>query len=689
MRSLITILLFPLFVVVFLIAITVNQIASTIASEYLIVNILDDAEIYEYVYDDLLPKLADDIVEREYPVKLGRDRTTIKSVLKFDNPNRSSDGLQKFVNDVVPREYIRREFGENLAVSLAYLRGDQDSFTYDLEIQDRIRAFPSATEKLFQRTQLADEIVGDVIVPVFRNYNSGILDRALGLSFEEDELEAVVFLLISPEWIEHHTTNVAETLVPYMAGDSDDFEYALRFEDRIVISGEILKRKLRNDDVLYQLVFSRMVRPLLGQSMGLAHSIGFDITLSSQEVSDVFEAISPREWVREQGDGITDELTAYLIGASDEINFTVDLVDRKDSATYVLTELVADRLRASLEELPTCATPLEAAQASEDVVNRVTPRCLAGNQESIDVVVDALKAIMRAEVENFVTFQVPDSLNYDHSYFTSIIGGNIQFVANLRKSIAEGVHFTEQDLLKSMGAGNSPSSQRNAQQLINIVSDGLIFTESDILGDIDSASLGQINDIRGYVATAMSHRWLIWLLILLPLLLMAYLAANRWSTRLKWAGAILALSAILVYAGISILWTTFAVDMSDRVLPSTYTLGTQLESDFPRLAEELKADGPNVKIMQVLEAWQERLKNQAVPWIFLGVLAFAIGTGWPSASTTQTNSEGSIDRRMRDIEAELEADQKAHPDPDQIPDPDTDADLDDPESTRQPVSNET
>ena len=61
MRTLLVILLVPVFALVFLFAITINQIVSTVSSEDLVVRILDDVEIYDYIYDDLMVRLSEDL----------------------------------------------------------------------------------------------------------------------------------------------------------------------------------------------------------------------------------------------------------------------------------------------------------------------------------------------------------------------------------------------------------------------------------------------------------------------------------------------------------------------------------------------------------------------------------------------------------------------------------------------------
>ena len=165
-----------------------------------------------------------------------------------------------------------------------------------------------------------------------------------------------------------------------------------------------------------------MVRPLLGQVLGLAHEVGFGITLTNQEVLDVMEAIAPREWVEELGNGLIDELTAYLVSSQDEINLSISLKERKDAASFVLTELVMNELRESINERPTCESAIEIKRASEDVSRRSLPSCIPGGDSSVDPILDSLHPLLRMEVDNFIGQQIPDDLYYSHVFFKSVIG---------------------------------------------------------------------------------------------------------------------------------------------------------------------------------------------------------------------------------------------------------------------------
>jgi len=632
-RQLTVFLLLPIFTLLFIATITVNQIVSTISSEDLIVGILDDTEFYSYIYDELIPLVTNDLARSQYGIDLGKGDTATRAVIGFDDPDQISSGLDSFINDVISREYVRQEVAQNLGIALTYFRGEQDTFTTDLGFQDRIRAVPEAVDALLDTTQIVDEFVGDVAVPIFGQFNTGVLERAFGLGFREDELEEVVFLLFAPDWIEHHTLESTKSVIPYLAGDADEFSHTVKIEDRVIIAGEIIKTKLRNDDVLYRLVFQHMVGPLLEQAVGSASSVGFGVTLTNQDVSASLEEIAPRQWVRDQGDGIVDELILYLVGAQEEINLTIDLRDRKSDASFTLTELVLGQMKEGLATIPDCNSPQEVEAATRDVVNSATPRCLAGGQESVDGVLSSLRPIMRIEVDNFVAQSIPDELVYSHEYLASIIGGNSLFLDNLRSSISDGIEFDQDDLLNMLAGVSTPKSEAGAIKTIELIADGGIFTEYDVIGGLDDSTLEQIDLVRERLSILVRYRWLIWLLFVIPLLLFVFLISDRWSSRLRMGGTIIALSALIAYMTVTVAWSVAMDRVITPNLPSTVALADSIRAALPQTADEVGSNGPILKVIEIAKAWQKGLKNQAIPWMFLGAIALAFGTGWPSGST--------------------------------------------------------
>jgi hypothetical protein len=147
--------------------------------------------------------------------------------------------------------------------------------------------------------------------------------------------------------------------------------------------------------------------------------VGFGISLTEQGVVDAFEVLAPRDWVSEQGNGVIDALIDYMVGTASQLNYTVDLSDRKTAATTELQSLARQKLETSLGEIPDCTSSIDALGATQDLAARELPRCIAGGQTTIDLALRTFGPFMDVQVDSFVGAQVPDQLSYSLADFES------------------------------------------------------------------------------------------------------------------------------------------------------------------------------------------------------------------------------------------------------------------------------
>ncbi|MAZ14314.1 MAG: hypothetical protein CL754_04135 [Chloroflexi bacterium] len=86
--------------------------------------------------------------------------------------------------------------------------------------------------------------------------------------------------------------------------------------------------------------------------------------------------------------------------------------------------------------------------------------------------------------------------------------------------------------------------------------------------------------------------------------------------------------ALIVYLGIGVGWSF--VDVAIEQNPDfAVDVNPEFRADYPRLAAELESDEPVVRLQRALESWQRGWRSQTVPWIIVGLLAFAVGVVWP------------------------------------------------------------
>jgi len=628
MRKVLAVLLAGLFLILFFVAVTVNQVVDTASDPDVVTGMLDDAEMYDYAYDNIIANLVHDMVSKGIEIESGLGDTSAPTVLIFDDPDAAALAITSFIETIVPREYVRDKIEEGMKGLVPYARGEVDTFTMDLEVQGRVRAVPGAARQVIADLDLTERVIEDLLIPQLDSFTGQISGQALGINLTEAEIEAAARQIFAAEWLEAQLFGAIDEITPYFAGDADSFSVDLQLGDRAAIIGQILKDKLVRQETLYNLVFAQVIDPLIQQTVAQSTSVGFGIALTEAEVVESFEVIAPKQWVQDLGEGVIDALIAYMVGETDSLAYRVDLADRKIAASTELKALALRKLNAALDGIPTCSSPADALGATQDIRSQQLPRCIAGGQPMIDLALNTFAPIMSQQVTNFVQAQVPSEVSYSQADFEAQIGGSLEFVDEIRAQIAEGISFSDRDLVDMIASDSSRQAQADAERVLQTLADGFVFTEENITGELSLAERKQLNDIRGYAGIGLSVRWVLWILVLIPLAAIAFIGASDWAGRLKWAGGVAAVSALIVYGGIATAWPLN--DLAQEILPD---YGARVNHDFridyPKLSAELESGELNVRFERLMGSWQQGWRNQTVPWIVAGAVAFAVGIALP------------------------------------------------------------
>ena len=639
MRKLLAVLLAGLFLILFFVATTVNQVVDTASDPGVINGMLDDADAYNYVYDNIIGNLVSDFVEQGIEVDTGLD-SGAPSVLRFEDPDQAALAITDLIETLIPREYVQEKLEASLNGVLPYVRGETDEFTIDLEVQERVRSVPGAVRKVAVDLELTERVIEDLLIPQMDQFVGQISTQGLGIEFTTQEIETSARLVFEPEWLEGQIFGAIDEVTPFFAGDSDKFNIVLRFDDRAVIIGEVLKNKLVDEDTLYDLVFNQVIDPLIQQTVAQTTDIGFGISLTDQEVVDTFEIIAPRAWVSEQGEGVIDALIDYLVGKSNSLEYTVELSDQKATATTALQDLARAKLEETIGTIPNCSSPLNALGAAQDLASLSIPRCIAGGQTTINLILGSFGPIIDAQVASFVEDQVPNEIAYTRADIEAQIGGSFDTLDDVRARIVEGVSFSDQDLIAALADDSDAQSLADAEETLLILANGILITEKNITDNLQGENLQMLDDVRDYAGTALSVRWLLWVLVLIPLAVIALIGGRGWAGRLKWAGGVAAVCALLVYGGIAIAWSMNDI-AQDYVPDYVAELSQEFRADYPRLTAELETDELTNRFERSIDSWQQSWRNQTVPWIIGGLIAFAAGTVLSIRGSKKTVSMGS------------------------------------------------
>ncbi len=623
-------------VVLLFLVVTANHALNTISEPDVIISVLNDAEAYDYLYDEIIGNLVYDVVEKGVEFNSGIGESSSPTVLEFDDPVTAAAAITSFVEKLVPREYLREKIEEGLHGVVPYAAGQTDEFKIDLEVQDRVRELPDSVRTLVTELRLVQQLTDDLIVPQMSEFNSQISGSGLGIEFTQKENETNVRLILPPEWVEEQLFHTLDELTTYLVGDSDGFSVLIKLEDRVVIIGEILKDKISSDNTLYKLVFAKVIDPAIQRTVDQSTSVGFGVSLTEQEVTDAVELIAPPEWVRGHGDGVIDALVDYLLGDEDDLNYSVDMTARKAAAAKELQALARIKLVSTLESTPACTSSAAAFAATKAVASGKVPPCLSGGP-MINLALEAFVPKMDQQVESFVMSQIPGEIAYSLSDFAGQGDGVEQQLSDIREKVIEGISFTEKDLIGLIAGGDDPEALDGAEEQLTILAAGVVITEVDIAKSLGPDEIQQMDDLRAQARNWLSLKWILWFLVLIPIGIIAFTGGRGWPGRFKWAGGAVAISAFIVYLGISLIWS-----VGKNQLPMEIPVSEEMRVDYPRLSDELGSESPAELVQSALGSWQSGWRNQTLPWIVFGLLSFTAGTLWSRVykGTRQVVAEG-------------------------------------------------
>lgn len=105
MRKLLAVLLGVVFVLLLFVAVTVNQVVDTATEPEVVIGMINDAEAYDYVYDNIVGSAVKDIVNQGIEFDSGDGQI---STLYFDDPDKAAVAVTNLIETLVPRSTFKK-----------------------------------------------------------------------------------------------------------------------------------------------------------------------------------------------------------------------------------------------------------------------------------------------------------------------------------------------------------------------------------------------------------------------------------------------------------------------------------------------------------------------------------------------------------------------------------------------------
>ncbi len=578
-RRFIAVFLSVIFLPVFLVTLVVLRVNDTALAADFYVEQLRKADVFNFLYDEVIPAAIDEVGQGEGDPPPGLDL--------------ARDVLVVSMKKTFPPEWLQEQSEDVITQMVPYLVGDKDGFTLSVDLAGRLEALGGVVKSELDGNY--DRVFDEVITPPLEEYLQEN-ELPMGITVESQSVVDAVQEVVPPDWIQARVEHVVDQLVPYIRGDVEHFTINLPIADRLEAAVPAAKRLLREVDA-YNVVFDEVVSTLVTENISQFSALPFGVTVTNEEIEAALRDVLPPQFIQEQAEAMIDELVPWVTGAQNGFVLIVPLEQRKDAMLGVVDALVNQKIQELADSLPACSVA-EALDLVQTGFSGLIPSCrptgytldeikqalgisipgiseeLIEEQLGVDlsivtegVTVEGIQEAFGIDVLGPIRALIVDALPDDYTYTEDELRDTLstndeQTLDDALEWVRNGITYSDTELRDDVGPGGAKDLDRALRWL----QQG--FTEADLrdLVTDDGADPQALDDFDRYRNWLGLARSLWFLLGLLPLLLLAavgFLGGRRWRSRAAWAAVLLLFAAGMAYIASGPGYSAFAKPLID------------------------------------------------------------------------------------------------------------------------------
>ena len=506
---------------------------------------LREAEVYDFLYDELLRAAVEDAIESDEGLPPGVDL--------------GPDEVVASLRDALPPVWLQEQVEAAIDSAGPYFLNEADTFTLTVDLNERADAAEAASFSLMERVDLHESLFAEEVPEVVAE-RLGRGELPLGIRITQEEAVAAVERVVTPLHVGAQQTEAAEELAEYLVGRRDSFAFTFSFTERTPVLEHELNEIFKEAD-LEGYVRREVIAPALDEQVTADVVMPLRVVVFRDEIRAAIEAAITSEWLQIENRRLVDVMVPYLSGREDAFRLIVPLVERTDAAIRELTITVEEKYAQLLAGVPMC-TPAQLRELSQD---RAVDLCLPEGFTTGDFLW-AVHIDIESSLGDAVHEMTPDEVTFtERDLLAKTLGTDAgEMILDLRKTMREGLTIDEEDLREAL-AEQDEGLPTVMDTLREGFSEGWTWTEQDlreVIADPDSPdaeeALATFDRARGAVGALR-------LLLVLPLALAlglvaaaGFLGGRTWPARLGWAGGALAVAALFAIILTGPLYGSFA-----------------------------------------------------------------------------------------------------------------------------------
>ncbi|MGB2856221.1 MAG: hypothetical protein WBC61_06210, partial [Dehalococcoidia bacterium] len=219
-RRILTIPLIIIFVALLIVLLPVSQINDTVGSTEFYKDHIQQADLYNFVYDEVLPAGLDELETGDLS-DIPIDISAIK------------DDIVSIARKILPPDWLQAQIEAAIDTILPYFLGDIDGFTYTIVLRDRIETAASVIKEDMVRGDVFTNIYGDAISYLADELLDNLDRMPYSLTLSKEEIEASLRKIVPEDWLAPQGEAAIDSATPYLTGDSNHFTITVNIADRV------------------------------------------------------------------------------------------------------------------------------------------------------------------------------------------------------------------------------------------------------------------------------------------------------------------------------------------------------------------------------------------------------------------------------------------------------------------------
>lgn len=528
---------------------------------------MEEADIYNFFYDEVLPAALDEVEEDDTSDEIPIELSPIQ------------DELISAAKKILPPEWLEEQFESAIDTSLPYFIGSADEFSYTLPLRERVDVAKNVIKTdIFQGpafTSVYDDIIGyiaDQMLDEIENF-------PYTLTLQKADMKESLENAFPKEWLASEFASVVDSVIPYLTDDSEVFTVSFDFKKRVdsITEGTI---EVLSGTQTYEYILDTLITPIVEENIGTNVSLPFGIVLTQDEIATTIKKVMPQSWVEVKMKDIFNSIAGYAKGEIDFIEVNIDLEGRKVKALQVLESMSERQLVDIFDNLPTCSPAEFESQIREASLDNL-PNCRPVNisyvefKQELGIDVDT---IIASTINLLIGEEIPDKWIFTTEDLQESFGEeNEDFLQTARDYVSDGWVFTEADFLGEL----EPDDEDQLNDVRDWIGNDYTLTHEDIRDEIsdegrDDEALDSFDDLRKSVDTFRTWLWAWWILPIMLLIGIGFLAGQAWRGRSVWALGILFGVSLVILISISATYSTIGESEIDDAIDQSDLNGVEL-----------------------------------------------------------------------------------------------------------------